>query len=80
MLVFVKMCNCCYSIIFYYDIIKPNITFLCYTLNFFSLTNYILILATFQKLLDFYTCFFYTYLLYLFYNTNINAISINWNF
>lgn len=47
MLVIINMRNFCYSIIFYYYIIKPNITFLYYTFNIIYLANYILILAVF---------------------------------
>lgn len=80
MLVITNIHGPCCSIIFSYYITKPNILFPYYTLFIAYSANYVAILATFSRLLDFCICLFYACPFYPFYNANINAIYIDQSF
>lgn len=65
------------SIQFYSSIIKFNIVFFYNILKIAYLANYMVTLALILKLFDFGTYIYNAYLFYLFYNANMNVITIN---
>lgn len=66
-----------YFITISYNMIKLNIISIYFISKIVYPANYILILAIFQKLIDFHICLFFFCQLYAFCNANINAINVD---